>query len=166
MVTIYNSDVSKELREGTKAQTARDVLPSQLAEKVVPVMEVNPKLLKTANIVLSNSRNTTGSLSITLPAVGRKTYISSLTINVIQNATCDIATGFIFVNGTFQGTTATFAALPVITLTALTIEKTISFPTPIELDEGTSITLGGTFTAGICLRSISITAYTIDNPRS
>ncbi len=42
---IYNSDVTKELRDGGKI-SLRDAIPNQLAEKVVPVMEVNPKFYK------------------------------------------------------------------------------------------------------------------------
>jgi len=53
MATIYNSDLTKELVAGAKIQQSKELPPTQLAEKVVPVMEVNPKLLRVCNIVRS-----------------------------------------------------------------------------------------------------------------
>jgi hypothetical protein len=50
MAQIFNSELKKQLIDGAKLQTSKDVIPSQLADKVVPVMEVNPKLLKYCGI--------------------------------------------------------------------------------------------------------------------
>jgi hypothetical protein len=53
MVTINNSDLTKELVEGGKIAIAKEQVPTQLADKVVPVMEVNPKLFRRINISAS-----------------------------------------------------------------------------------------------------------------
>lgn len=42
MVTNYNSDTTKEIVAAMKASTAKDIIPNQLAEKIVPVVDVNP----------------------------------------------------------------------------------------------------------------------------
>ena len=47
MVNINNSDLKKEL----KINIITDAVPTELGKTVVPVMEINPKLLRVCNII-------------------------------------------------------------------------------------------------------------------
>ena len=51
MATIYNSDLQKEFTEGSRVQVAREGSVTQISQQVIPVMEVNPKLLRRVNII-------------------------------------------------------------------------------------------------------------------
>jgi hypothetical protein len=41
---IYNSNLTKAIVDGAKLQISEGGIPSEIAEKVVPTMEVNPNL--------------------------------------------------------------------------------------------------------------------------
>lgn len=79
MAKITNSDLTHELVDGAKIQTAFDRVPNELAEKVVPVMEVNPKLLKNCTILINSSANT-----YTVPA-GKILYFCGFNMNAYSN---------------------------------------------------------------------------------
>ena len=51
MASIHNSDLTKELIEKAKLQTSHDSVPSQIADKVIPTLEVNPNLSRRTKIV-------------------------------------------------------------------------------------------------------------------
>lgn len=58
MSIINNSDLTKEIIAGAKTNIAVDTVPSQLADKVVPVMEVNPKLMRRVTFVKTKTGST------------------------------------------------------------------------------------------------------------
>lgn len=55
MAEIHNSDLSKEIIDKAKLQLSFDKLPTQLAEKVVPTLEVNPDISRRRKIIRINS---------------------------------------------------------------------------------------------------------------
>lgn len=164
MAIIYNTDLSKELKEGAKLQQLRDIIPSQLADKVVPVMEVNPKLLRRTNLIKSNIRSTSGNHSIyTSPATGQDVFLETFTISMIKDVICDAATGSFNVNITVDGATIDVFRLPIITLTAQSSSIVLTLPHPVKIDRNSSVLMTGTFAAGVCVRSLSCTGYIVDN---
>jgi hypothetical protein len=164
MATIYNSDLTKELREGAKLQTSTDSIPSQLAEKVVPVMEVNPKLLKSCNIIRHVNNAASGSNTIYTTPTDRDFYLVTAWLSYTKNVTCDITTGAVAITAQAEeGSAFTILGLANFTLAVESDSGQISFPTPVKLKRGTAITMSGTFTAGAMSRSGGITGYTIDN---
>lgn len=166
MATIYNSDLTREVRDGAKIQQSRESIPSQLADKIVPVMEVNPKLLRRARSLASLARSTTGTGTVMTASSNKTTILTGLTAGFIKTATCDVATGDINVYTTIGGASVALLRLPVLTLTAQEQNVSIQFSTPIEIDLGATIVFSGTFTAGSLVRTAVVYGYEVDNPNS
>jgi hypothetical protein len=62
MAHINNSELTNQMVESARIQLSNDKVPTELAEKVVPVMEVNPKLIRYANKVLYSAATSDGTL--------------------------------------------------------------------------------------------------------
>jgi len=167
MSQIHNTDLFNEIRDAGKIQTSRDILPSQLADKVVPVMEVNPKLLRYPNIVISSGTTATGVVTmVNTTSSAKDFYITHAYISITKDVVCDAATGSISISATINGAARTIVGCSIITLTAQ--DKTISldFSHPLKIDRGTSITLTGTYTAGVMSRIATIAGYYVENPNA
>jgi len=148
MATIYNSDLSKELRLGARIQTSVDSIPNKLGEVVMPVMEVNPKLLKIANIVRSATAvNSTSSNMYTTPT-DRDFYLTFANISVLKDVTSTSTETSIKV--TIDGVLHRLISIAGISLTPQTLGTSQSFNIPIKIDRGTAIMVtNGTNVANI-----------------
>lgn len=158
MPTIYNSDLSKELQIGASLQVSEGI-PNQLAEKVVPVMEVNPKLTKTLDIVkYTNTSGTSNATIYTVP--DQEFYLKGAQLSIIKNATSDVATGSYGLLATINGVSTPILSLALLTLTAQEQSICISFINPIKVDKNTSILLASAAsTAGTMVRTGIIYGY-------
>lgn len=139
MATIHNSDLSKELILGARIQTSKDSVPNQIADKVVPVMEVNPKLLRKIDIVKEAvATNQTSSTIYTTPG-DRDFYITNAAISTIKDATSTSTVSAIraYVNGV----QIAIFRLPSFTLTAQNMSIMHDFKFPIKIDRNTAITV-------------------------
>jgi len=165
MATIYNSDLSKELIEGAKIQTSFDSIPNQLAEKVVPVMEVNPKLLRRIDFIKSATKSVTGASTFT-SLTDSDVMITNLNVGMIKDVVCDAATGSIEVTIITDGVSKAIASIPIITLTAQNQIMCINFNPPIKMDRNTTFSLSGTYAAGVMVRNYTLSGYQIINPRA
>lgn len=165
---IYNSQLTAELREGAKIMTSVDATPSEIAEKVIPVMEVNPKFFRKVNGVVSVLLSATGSgtiLANSTIAPLKKFVLTGFTYQIVKDVVCDVATGTITATLIQDGQTKTFLAVPVITLTAQQFSGEVTLNPPIETDMGTNISWASkAFTAGVMQRNITIYGYYIDTP--
>lgn len=83
MAQINNGELIKGLIDGAKINTSIEKVPNQLADKIVPVMEVNPDLLRKTNVLVTNN-NPTGATIYTTPA-NKKFYITFILLSA--NAT-------------------------------------------------------------------------------
>jgi hypothetical protein len=159
---IYNSNLTKELIEGARLQQNQSGIPSEIAEKVIPVMEVNPKLLRITNYSGLINGTATGNITAVTSAT-KETYITDLVISVIKDVVCDVTTGRIQLAAVINGQSINLASIAVIALTAQNINLSISLVNPLKVDLGSTITFTGAFTAGVMSRSVVILGYTIDN---
>jgi hypothetical protein len=161
MATINNSELFKELKDGIKLQQLRDVIPSQLADKVVPVMEVNPKLLRRANIV----RQTTITNGTTATIYGTPTdkdfFLTTATLTFIKDVTA--TTTLISLRATVDGVVQHILTIPSLTLTVHSGEVAISLPSAVKIDKGTNIIIASATNVGNISISGNITGYTVDN---
>lgn len=168
MAKIFNSNLTKELVDGAKLQTAFDKVPSELAEKVVPVMEVNPKLLRKTNLVLNGSRTASGAaITLITPSSDKKTFITGIRLSVVKDATCDASSSDFSIRGTIKdGGSTVFCSLPLLTLTAQDSNIFVKFD-PIELEPTKVLNMDSlTFTAGSAISSCNVYGYQIENPRA
>lgn len=162
MATIHNSELSKELTEGAKIQISRDKIPNELAEKVVPVMEVNPKLLRRAKGIATMDRTTTtaaspGTSIVTLNQ-NKDTYITSIVFANSSDVNCDNTIIRIRATDEF-GSTIYLIRADKITLTATNSQIVANFDTPIKLQRGSVIYYLNAFTVGASITGITIFGY-------
>jgi len=163
MVTIHNSDLFKELRDGARSQQLRDgVLPNQLAEKVVPVMEVNPKILRIINTVKEIGSSATGNTTIYTTPADRDFFLTSVYLTHTEDATSD-GTGVYIQIVLPDGVTTRVLRFLKTTLTAFNNAMSLPFPRPILLKRNSTIIFVKAFTVGTTNTSGGITGYVVDN---
>lgn len=161
MATIYNSDLTKELVDAGKIQVSRDSIPTQIADKVVPVMEVNPRLTRYSNIVRhSNLDNTTSATIYTVPS-GKSFVLTGASLNFLKDATATATT--IYISIVIGGATQRLLHFKTLTLTAEQRELSISFPFPIRVDDGSSINVVSDTDVANIKAGASIVGILLDN---
>ena len=137
MANINNSQLSKELIDGAKIQTSFDKIPTQLADKVVPVMEVNPKMLRRCNLVKSQFASNSTSGTIFATPTDKDTFIVACCLSVIKDVTSTSA--FSTITATIDGVAIDLLSIAGLTLTAQSESVAVSFPFPVKIDRGTNI---------------------------
>jgi len=139
MATIYNTDLTKAIAREAGVQTARDNIPSQIAEKVVPVIDVTPRQNRVCDIVrLGACSNATSATIYTTPA-DRDFYLVGASISVIKDITSTSTTSNLRV--TINGVAQSLLSISTATLTIQTAQNSISLPVPIKCDRNSTITL-------------------------
>lgn len=164
MATIYNSDLTKAMIEAGKLATGRDKLPTELAEKIIPVINVNPRHNKYTTHVYSGASSATGSLSVAALPTGKEFYITYIIMSYVKDAACDAASGRVTLTYVPKDTDVTteLADLPVLTLTADGKQVFLAFPYPLRCRSGSSILSNVTFAAGTMIRNIKVGGYFVE----
>jgi hypothetical protein len=157
---IYNSNLTKQIIDGAKLQQSQGQIPNEIAEKVVPTMEVNPALLRVCNIVVGDVATSTSHGVYTTPAdkdfflVGATLAMSKIVTDSL--ATCDLTC--VPIAGT---TSRAILFLPGTTLNQDSNSISISLSTPILLKRSSAITIIKSANNGSVVASIM--GYTVDN---
>jgi len=162
MATIYNSELTKQLLDGAKIQVNRDKFPNELAEKVIPTMEVNPKLLRYVNIAGLFSRTTSANAVAfyTVPA-GKKLILTHLHFQNMSNVTADNTD--MYITATIDGVAKVLIEKVKITLTATDFIVSTPISPAIELNPGSELKISNIFTAGASVSSYGFLGYLVDN---
>lgn len=161
MVTIYNSELKKELQEGAKTQSFKEIVPSQLADKVVPVMEVNPKLLRRINLVKTAECNNATTATVYTTPSDKDFYLCGGNLSLIKDVTAtSVRSG---INFTSEGVGCVLLRIVGITLTVEQDTVSISLPYPVKVDRGTNITVTNSTNVGNVFSQGTIYGYIIDN---
>jgi hypothetical protein len=161
MALIYNSSLTKELVDGAKIATSRDNVPNQIADKVVPVMEVNPKMLRTINKVVYNGNTATAGVTVYTTPATQDFYLVGFVLTLDKDAACDNTSCF----GRLRagGATINFAYMGNLTSTAEHKEIALTFPQPIKCDRNSAIDVNGSFTVGTLSKQLVIFGYVDDS---
>lgn len=160
MVTIYNSDLSKELRDGTKNQQLRDTLPTQLADKVVPVMEVNPRMLR--RITFLKGLGGTGTTTIYTTPVDKEFYLVGCSLSICKVVGDTGSVGYL--KTTQDGVINSVISYAGVTTTADSQTISRDFSLPIKIDKNTAITI--TATGAFTRIEANIQGYFVENINS
>lgn len=139
MATIYNSELQKEIAKGAKLQQAVDAIPSKLSDIVVPVMEVNPKILKNVNYSMDGTLTSATSSTISTLPSNRDFYLTNAHIGYYKDASATSTKFTLTV--VINGAETVLLTLNGIPTTAQNNEIVISLNTPIKLDRGSLIRL-------------------------
>jgi len=155
---IRTIDRVNQIRKTTGLQAVE--LPNVMFRNIcVPTLDINPRYAsfsKTAGSV------TTGNAAIYTTPLDKDTYITSITVGYIKDATCDTATSIS--NGVFtviDGLTTYIVPVPCLTLTAQSYNFNVVFPYPMKIDRGVAVVFSGSYTAGSCARVANITGFWI-----
>lgn len=139
----------------------RDIIPSQLAEKVVPVMEVNPKMLRRCNIVRGQeAANSTSGTIYTTPA-DKDFFMVACQLGVIKDVTSTSTLSTL--RATIDGVQQKLLEIPGITLTAQSAVVSLSFPDAIKIDRNTAIVITASTNVANIQTVGTIIGYTVDN---
>ena len=147
MAKIQNSDVITEMIKGLFLDPAREQVPSEIADKILAVYQVNPqRLIQVANLDISDG--TAGTLITT--ASDKDTYLIGATISVSKD---------VVNNGIFSAIDCVPIGNPrrqvlIVNYEPVTassnLNAQIAFPLPIKLTRGSSVRiLNGSGTASI-----------------
>lgn len=163
MAKIYNSDLTKELVNGGKIQINVDKVPNEIAEKVVPVMEVNPRLLRKCRIVRSATATNPASATIIYTTPGDQDfYLTGAMIHAFKNVISDLGTGnFCSLQVVINGATQRLMSFNGLTLTLQEQNATMNFDPPILIDRNSVINVAAQSApaAGTYIRSANIVGY-------
>ncbi len=161
MAQIYNSDLIKGMANDAQIQLNRDYPPQQLADKVVPVMETNPRILQKLNYTHSNTATNATSATIYTTPTDQDFYLSAVALAIIKDATSTSVKSAI--TATINGVAQDLLSIPEITLTAQTAQMSLAFPKDILIDKGTNIVVTNSTNVANILATGVIFGYLIYN---
>lgn len=161
MATLYNSDLTTEMRDVGKIQISRDAIPNQMADKVVPVIDVNPKHARITNIAKCTTQTAYGDVTLYTTPTNKDFFLTGFTINYQKDVVSDNAALDLYV--TIGGAVTKIFGFKPITLTVGQESATYTFLNPMKLDKGTTITFTGAGTVGVLGRGASIYGYLVEN---
>lgn len=159
MAQIYNSDLTKALVDGAKIQVSKEYPPQQLAEKVVPVMECNPALLRVINVAKYAASATT----IYTTPVDTDFYLTSAAVAI---TTAGANSGIGTITAVLRGeiTAVQVVAVCADSAAAATVNacnsQSLTFVPPILLARGSAIS---STSASTQTKVYSITGYNVYN---
>jgi len=163
MAIIYNSDVSKNIIQGARIQVNRDKVPNELAEKVVPTLEVNPHLVKLANVTASTSSSTTADLTVYTTPTDEDFYLTYALWSIAENATDDGSSTSLVCTPYDLNANWNILQIRGLTTTAQSETIAVNFDSPIRIKRNTAINVSHTTTAGVMSKGRRIAGYNIDN---
>jgi len=153
-MNVQNAEPGNIIREQA-GLTLVEGYPQNLSNNIQAVMDMTPNFHKKIK-PYSASSGVSGSITAYTAVIKRKLEIFGYYLALAKDASCDIATGNVSINFTQDGVSKVLVALPVITLTAQQMILSLSFDKPIVCDENTSVTVYGTYTAGVMRRQVTI----------
>jgi len=136
MATINNSKIQERIASEAKIQLSVDAVPTQLAEKVVPVLVSNP--LPEIKIEYDAASNTTSSIIMTT-STKKRTFLRGASIAVSKDASA--TSTYVRVSIIPKGSSSrSILYLRLETLTAVQgLSTSKDFIFPIELEKGSVI---------------------------
>jgi len=160
MANINNSQLSKELVDGAKIQTSFDKIPSQLADKVVPVMEVNPRLLRKTRILGQARVNNSTAGTIFTSSANYDTYITNVVFSYIKDVTSTATQ--LQLRVTIDGVVLRLIEVAGITLTVANGSLVVNLDAPLKIDRNTAVTLNSDTNVANFQISASVIGYTTE----
>lgn len=161
MARINRTDIIQKAVNDLALSTSGTIIPNETLDKVQLVYSLNSQY---SNFISNGNQTTTGTMSTAVPIVGngQRVFVTSIDVHMIKDATCDAATGAITIGMTPNniGISKNIAQVGIIALTAQSEHININLPFPIEVKSAGTITLSGTFTAGVMVRTISVAGFT------
>jgi len=162
MAKIQNAEVTQKAIIDLKLDAAREKMPLEASDKIVltyPLdVEKTPK-------VFSSEKLVTGNMTLGTTSTNKRFFLEGVTYSYTKDSTNDAATDTGFLQVTLvSGLSVQLLRIANLTLTAQAEVITVTFPTPLELEKGS--TIADTFpayTAGLLSRGATAYGYEVDN---
>lgn len=152
-----NSEIIQEIRNAAKSQPGtKEVIPSELSRVIIPVIEVNPKLTKTAIGYFAAAAGSTSATIYTTPS-DQDFYLCSAQLSTIKDVTSTSNQSKIVI--VQNGRSVTVCAISSITLTVQSECISVSFPHPLKCDRGSTITVQNSSATATIRSDGQITGY-------
>jgi len=151
----------KELRDVTQVYQATQTLPNILGTQIIPVIEVNPKLLRRIDILKAGSvSNGTTSTVYTTPA-DQDFFIVAVSLSVTKDATStSTSSGVTCIVG---GAAVEITSIAGLTLTAQSSTISVALPTPIKVDRSSNITVTNSTNVANVRARANVLGYLVNN---
>lgn len=158
MAQIHNSEIIKNLIDKAKIQTSVDAVPNRLAEKIVPVMEVDNQK-KYIRYVIKGEKNSSGSYTVYTTPEDDDFYITNMILSWTNDAVADNTD--IGVEGVPKDNLSAEMLMFLLkqTTTAGTQTQTLNFNPPLLMTKDSDINLLQFFTAGTSKSTLIIYGY-------
>jgi len=159
MATVRRGTIVQNFIEALKLQVGQP-LPQESSDKLLLTFDYSNT--RVTNICKTNTRTSSGSATVYTTPTEEDFFLTSATLSVVKDATCDDATGqtasiAVIIGGGSQ----TLMAISGLVTTATAQTLSLSFNPPIKVDRASNISVSGnTYTAGLKSRSASITGFT------
>lgn len=157
-----NRQLITGLIDDLKMNPITDAIPKVVVPSIAPVY-VSNLYYSTSGGSAGNSTSAGAATAFTASA-SQDTYLTSVTLSLVKDATCDAATGSVSANITVNGSSVSVVSISHLTLNALDQTVVLSLPYPIKMDRSTTVrATNPTFTAGACRTVISCTVMVKDS---
>ncbi len=150
----YNPSITERLFRIFRPK-AGDQFSDELSPNVMAVVPVTP----ITRITRAAQSGATGTVTIYTAPVDKDFYLTGAMLGIIKDAACDASVS-INMSVTMEGSARELLSIPILTLTAQDRSVFLSFPFPLKIDRGTSITISGTYAAGNMRRMGNVHGYT------
>jgi hypothetical protein len=162
MVLINNANTQREIRAAIGC-TGLEV-PSQAGVAVLPVFNCNPKDYQLQTQLGAVSSTSSGNTTIFTTSLTRSTYVTSFTLSIIKDATCDLATGAISFAVSVDGIYRSLSPIAVITLTAQNATIAVTLQSPLLIDKNVALIVNkGAHTVGVLSFAAAVTGFERDS---
>jgi len=162
MPQVQNSSTIKEIRTAGGLSVSEG-FPTSLGNQIVPVININPKDYRTTNVLFASSSTSSGNIGIGTTSTTKDTFITSIQMSMAKDATCDVASGAIYLDMTFNDVVRDFAYISILTLTAQSQTVFLQFANPVRVARGSSILIGaGAHTVGLFSKAAAVHGFEVE----
>ena len=164
MGTQNNSDLSNELRDVLKINQLVDGIPQNFQDIVIPVVDVNPKHSRRCDICRCVTATNFTSVNLLTIDPNKEFFLTNATLSYIKDVT-SVAT-VIQISAVIEGVVSQILRLPSLTLTAGTGQIGMSFPIPVRIDRGTTMTIESDSAVANLKAVATLQGFTVLNTRA
>jgi hypothetical protein len=140
-----NGAIVSELGAATQ-QSSAEFANLPVRKEIMPVIEVNPKLMRTVDIHLRNAAINATSATLGILNSTEDFYIVACELSMLKDVTATSTASQLKAN--IGGATRVLLEIIGLTLTAQSGSVSVSFPHPVKIDKGTSITVANSTNVG------------------
>lgn len=147
MLENRNSDTISEIRAALALQTSTDKIPNP-----IPVVEVNPKMLRRVNYIDSQAATNAASTGFTALPNRKRLFLTSAVLSYVKDGTSTATSCALQVQLKGGASNSNLIVLPSLSATAQSDTLQCVFNPPVELEEASTPRIIGSASANMTVR--------------